>query len=151
MRQHFGETNHTVNLKLRAVLAAGLKVILCVGETKEERESGLTIHRVGEQLREGLAAVDAGPDQLVIAYEPVWAIGTGLTATPAQAQEVHAFIRQELSRLLGTGDPYRIQYGGSVTPDNATTLLAQPDIDGALVGGASLKPELFLPIIHAAG
>jgi triosephosphate isomerase (TIM) len=150
-RQHFGETNHTVNLKLKAVLAAGLKVILCVGETKEERESGLTIHRVGEQLREGLAAVDAGPDQLVIAYEPVWAIGTGLTATPAQAQEVHLFIRQELSRLLGTGDPYRIQYGGSVTPDNAATLLAQPDIDGALVGGASLKPELFLPIIQAAG
>ncbi|MGA9756607.1 MAG: triose-phosphate isomerase [Desulfobaccales bacterium] len=150
-RLHFGETNHTVNLKLKAVLAAGLKVILCVGETKEERESGLTIHRVGEQLREGLAAVDAAPDQLVIAYEPVWAIGTGLTATPAQAQEVHFFIRQELSRLLGAGDPYRIQYGGSVTLDNAATLLAQPDIDGALVGGASLKPELFLPIIHAAG
>ena len=150
-RQHFGETNHTVNLKLKAVLAAGLKVILCVGETKEERESGLTIHRVGEQLREGLAAVDASPDQLVIAYEPVWAIGTGLTASPAQAQEVHFFIRQELSRLLGTGAPCRIQYGGSVTPDNAATLLAQPDIDGALVGGASLKPELFLPIINAAG
>jgi len=150
-RQHFGETNNTVNLKLKAVLAGGLKVILCVGETKEERESGLTIHRVGEQLREGLAAVDASPDQLVIAYEPVWAIGTGLTASPAQAQEVHFFIRQELSRLLGTGAPYRIQYGGSVTPDNAAILLAQPDIDGALVGGASLKPELFLPIIQAAG
>jgi triosephosphate isomerase len=150
-RQHFGETNQTVNLKIKAVLAAGLKVILCVGETKEERQADLTITRVGEQLREGLAEVTAGPEALVIAYEPVWAIGTGLTATPDQAQEVHFFIRQELSRLLGTGDPYRIQYGGSVTPDNAATLLAQPDIDGALVGGASLKPELFLPIIAAAG
>jgi triosephosphate isomerase len=150
-RQHFGETNQTVNLKVKAVLAVGLKVILCVGETKEERQADLTIVRVGEQLREGLAGVSAGPAALVIAYEPVWAIGTGLTATPDQAQEVHFFIRQELSRLLGTGDPYRIQYGGSVTPDNAATLLAQPDIDGALVGGASLKPELFLPIIAAAG
>jgi triosephosphate isomerase (TIM) len=150
-RQHFGETNHTVNLKVKAVLAARLQVILCVGETKEERESGLTIIRVGEQLREGLAGVTAGPETLVIAYEPVWAIGTGLTATPDQAQEVHLFIRQELSRLLGDGAPYRLQYGGSVTPDNAATLLAQPDIDGALVGGASLKPELFLPIIAAAG
>lgn len=150
-RQHFGETNHTVNLKVKAVLAAGLKVILCVGETKEERQADLTIARVGEQLREGLAGVTAAPAALVIAYEPVWAIGTGLTATPDQAQEVHAFIRQELSRLLGDGGPYRIQYGGSVTPDNAATLLAQPDIDGALVGGASLKPELFLPIIAAAG
>jgi len=150
-RQHFGETNHTVNLKVKAVLAAGLKVILCVGETKEERQADLTIARVGEQLREGLAEVTAAPAALVIAYEPVWAIGTGLTATPDQAQEVHAFIRQELSRLLGDGGPYRIQYGGSVTPDNAATLLGQPDIDGALVGGASLKPELFLPIIAAAG
>jgi triosephosphate isomerase len=150
-RQHFGETNHTVNLKVKAVLAAGLKVILCVGETKEERQADLTIARVEEQLREGLVEVSATPAGLVIAYEPVWAIGTGLTATPDQAQEVHFFIRQELSRLLGTGDPYRIQYGGSVTPDNAATLLAQPDIDGALVGGASLKPELFLPIIAAAG
>jgi triosephosphate isomerase len=150
-RQHFGETNHTVNLKVKAVLAAGLKVILCVGETKEERQADLTIARVGEQLREGLAEVSAAPAALVIAYEPVWAIGTGLTATPDQAQAVHAFIRQELSRLLGDGGPYRIQYGGSVTPDNAATLLAQPDIDGALVGGASLKPELFLPIIAAAG
>jgi triosephosphate isomerase len=150
-RQHFGETNHTVNLKTKAVLAAGLQVILCVGETKEERQADLTIARVGEQLREGLAEVTAAPAALVIAYEPVWAIGTGLTATPDQAQEVHAFIRQELSSLLGDGGPYRIQYGGSVTPDNAATLLAQPDIDGALVGGASLKPELFLPIIAAAG
>jgi triosephosphate isomerase len=150
-RQHFGETNQTVNLKIKAVLAAGLQVIFCVGETRQEREAGQTIARVEEQLREGLAGISAGPAALVIAYEPVWAIGTGLTATPDQAQEVHRFIRGELTRLLGDGAPYRIQYGGSVTPDNAATLLAQPDIDGALVGGASLKPELFLPIIAAAG
>jgi triosephosphate isomerase len=151
-RQHFGETNHTVNLKVKAVLAAGLKVILCVGESREEREAELTMARVGEQLREGLAAVGAGPEALVIAYEPVWAIGTGLTATPQQAQEVHAFIRSLLRELQGpAAEEIRIQYGGSVTPDNAATLLAQPDIDGALVGGASLKPELFLPIIAAAG
>jgi triosephosphate isomerase len=151
-RQHFGETNHTVNLKVKAVLAAGLKVILCVGETKEERQADLTIARVGEQLREGLAEVTAAPAALVIAYEPVWAIGTGLTATPDQAQEVHHFIRSLLREFLGpVAEAIRIQYGGSVTPDNAATLLAQPDIDGALVGGASLKPELFLPIIAAAG
>jgi triosephosphate isomerase len=150
-RQFFGETNHTVNLKVKATLAAGLKVILCVGETRGEREAGQTMARVGEQLREGLAEVTASAAELVIAYEPVWAIGTGLTATPDQAQEVHAFIRQELSQLLKDGAPYRIQYGGSVTPGNAASLLAQPDIDGALVGGASLKPELFLPIIEAAG
>ncbi len=150
-RQFFGETNHTVNQKIKASLAAGLSIILCVGETKDEREAGLTIIRVAEQLQEGLAGITAAPEQLVIAYEPVWAIGTGLTATPDQAQEVHAFIREELTRLLGVGAPYRIQYGGSVTPANAATLLGQPDIDGALVGGASLKPDLFLPIIAAAG
>ncbi len=150
-RQHFGETNATVNRRLKAVMENGLAVICCVGETLVEREGGQTIAVVGAQLREGLAGVAAGADRLVIAYEPVWAIGTGKTATPDQAQEVHFFIRQELSRLLGNGAPYRIQYGGSVTPENAATLLGQPDIDGALVGGASLKPELFLPIIAAAG
>jgi triosephosphate isomerase len=149
-RQHFGETNATVNRRVKAVLENGLAVILCVGETLVEREGEQTIAEVGTQLREGLAGVAAGADRLVIAYEPVWAIGTGKTATPDQAQEVHFFIRLELSRLLGDGAPYRIQYGGSVTPDNAATLLGQPDIDGALVGGASLKPELFLPIIAAA-
>jgi triosephosphate isomerase (TIM) len=150
-RQHFGETNATVNRRLKAVLENDLAVILCVGEALVEREEGQTIAVVGTQLREGLAGVAAGADRLVIAYEPVWAIGTGKTATPEQAQEVHSFIRQELSRLLGDGAPYRIQYGGSVTPANAATLMGQPDIDGALVGGASLKPELFLPIIAAAG
>ena len=107
---------------------------------------------VRTQLREGLAGVTVGADRLVIAYEPVWAIGTGKTATPQQAQEVHAFIRSLLREFMGpSAEEIRLQYGGSVTPDNAATLLAQPDIDGALVGGASLKPELFLPIIAAAG
>jgi triosephosphate isomerase len=150
-RQLFGETDHTVNLKLKAALAAKLCPILCVGETRDERQAGQTIHRVGTQLREGLAGLTGMTGaNLVIAYEPVWAIGTGLTATPLQAQEVHAFIRQELPQLIGAGEEIRILYGGSVTPDNAATLLAQPDIDGALVGGASLKAEAFLKIIAAA-
>ena len=149
-RQHFGETNHTVNLKLKAVLAAGLRAILCVGETREERESGQTMTRVAEQLTQGLTGL-AGltGETLVVAYEPVWAIGTGLTATPQQAQEVHHYIRGQLSRLLGTGDDLRILYGGSVTPENAASLLAGPDIDGALVGGASLQAASFLKIIAA--
>ena len=151
-RQHFGETDATVNRRLKAVLEAGLAVILCVGETLEEREAGQTFAVVRTQLDGGLANVTAGPDRLVIAYEPVWAIGTGKTATPDQAQEVHAFIRSLLREFMGpAAEDIRIQYGGSVTPDNAATLLAQPDIDGALVGGSSLKPELFLPIIGAAG
>jgi triosephosphate isomerase len=151
-RQHFGETNATVNRRLQAVLESGLAIILCVGETLNEREGGQTFEVVRTQLREGLAGVAAGPDRLVIAYEPVWAIGTGKTATPQQAQEVHAFIRSLLREFMGPeAEAIRIQYGGSVTPDNAASLLGQPDIDGALVGGASLKPELFLPIINAAG
>jgi triosephosphate isomerase len=151
-RQHFGETNASVNRRLQAVLESGLAIILCVGETLHEREGGQTFEVVRTQLREGLAGVAAGPDRLVIAYEPVWAIGTGKTATPQQAQEVHAFIRSLLREFIGhAAEAIRIQYGGSVTPDNAATLLGQPDIDGALVGGASLKPELFLPIINAAG
>lgn len=151
-RQHFGETNATVNRRVQAVLESGLAVILCVGETLGEREADRTFEVVRAQLREGLADVAAGPDRLVIAYEPVWAIGTGKTATPQQAQEVHAFIRSLLREFMGAkAEAIRIQYGGSVTPDNAVTLLGQPDIDGALVGGASLKPELFLPIINAAG
>jgi triosephosphate isomerase len=151
-RQHFGETDASVNRRLQAVLESGLGVILCVGETLGDREADRTFEVVRTQLREGLAGVAAGPDRLVIAYEPVWAIGTGKTATPQQAQEVHAFIRSLLREFMGPhAEAIRIQYGGSVTPDNAATLLGQPDIDGALVGGASLKPELFLPIINAAG
>ena len=150
-RQHFGDTNRTVNLKLKAALAAGLRLIFCLGETREEREAGQTMARVAEQLQEGLAGVAATGANLVVAYEPVWAIGTGLTATPDQAQEVHAFIRSRLREILGAAaEDVRILYGGSVTPENAASLLAQPDIDGALVGGASLKAASFLAIIAAA-
>jgi triosephosphate isomerase len=152
-RQHFGDTDAIINKKLSAVVAAGLTPILCVGETKAEREADQTLKVVRDQLSQGLGEIKpaTGVD-LVIAYEPVWAIGTGLTATPDQAQAVHHFIRSLLREFLGpVAEAIRIQYGGSVTPDNAATLLAQPDIDGALVGGASLKPELFVPIIAAAG
>jgi triosephosphate isomerase (TIM) len=151
-RQHFHETDATVNRRLNAVLATGLSVILCVGETLEQREAGLTFGVVRTQLQEGLGGLAPAADRLVIAYEPVWAIGTGKTATPDQAQEVHAFIRSLLREFMGHhAEEIRIQYGGSVTPDNAADLLARPDIDGALVGGASLKAETFLPIIAAAG
>jgi triosephosphate isomerase len=152
-RQHFGDTDAMVNKKLIAVAATGLTPILCVGETREEREADQTLKVVRRQLSQGLEGLKpAGGADLVIAYEPVWAIGTGLTATPDQAQTVHHFIRSLLREFLGpVAEAIRLQYGGSVTPDNAATLLAQPDIDGALVGGASLKPELFLPIIAAAG
>ena len=152
-RQYFGETDQTVNHKLKAALEAGLCPICCIGETLQERQAEQTLAQVGKQLEEGLA--DLGPltgEQLVLAYEPVWAIGTGLTATPAQAQEVHAFIRSRLREILGAAaEDVRILYGGSVTPDNAATLLSEVDIDGALVGGASLKASSFLGIITAAG
>ncbi len=152
-RQHFGETDHTVNRKLKAALEAGLCLICCIGETLEERQAEQTLERVARQLRDGLADLGAlTGEQLVLAYEPVWAIGTGLTATPQQAQEVHAFIRSLLRELVGAAaEDVRILYGGSVTPDNAATLLAEADIDGALVGGASLKAASFLGIISAAG
>ena len=152
-RQYFGETDQTVNHKLKAALEAGLCPICCIGETLQERQAEQTLARVGKQLEQGLA--DLSPltgEQLVLAYEPVWAIGTGLTATPAQAQEVHAFIRSRLREILGAAaEDVRILYGGSVTPDNAATLLSEVDIDGALVGGASLKASSFLGIITAAG
>ncbi len=151
-RQHFGETDQTVNLKLKAALAAGLAPIFCVGETFAERQAGQTLKVVSRQLTEGLAGWRADtPEPLVVAYEPVWAIGTGLTATPDQAQEVHAFIRGELAGLLGAADGIRILYGGSVTPENSASLMRGADIDGALVGGASLKSDSFLKIIAAAG
>jgi triosephosphate isomerase (TIM) len=149
-RQHFGDDDEAVNRKVHAVLAAGLKPIMCVGETLAEREAGKTFAVVETQVLNGLAGFPVSErERLVIAYEPVWAIGTGKTATPEQAQEVHHLIRQLLADTLGTGE-VRILYGGSVTPDNAATLLAEPDLDGALVGGASLKAEVFLPIIAAA-
>lgn len=152
-RQHFGDTNRDVNRKLLAVLDAGLAPILCIGETLAERRAEETLHVVAAQLHEGLAglALEAR-ERVVIAYEPVWAIGTGLTATPQQAQEVQAFIRSLLRELLDhAAEATRILYGGSVTPDNAASLLSQPDIDGALVGGASLKSDSFLKIIAAGG
>jgi triosephosphate isomerase len=152
-RHFFGDTDRTVNRKLKATLEVGLCPICCIGETLEERQANQTLARVGKQLEEGLAGLaPLTGAQLALAYEPVWAIGTGLTATPQQAQEVQAFIRSLLRELLGAAaEDVRILYGGSVTPDNTAALLAEPDIDGALVGGASLKAPSFLGIISAAG
>jgi triosephosphate isomerase len=149
-RQLFGDDDEAVNRKVHAVLAAGLKPIMCVGETLGEREDGKTFAVVETQVLNGLAGFPVSEhERLVIAYEPVWAIGTGKTATPDQAQEVHRLIRNLLADTLGTAD-IRILYGGSVTPDNAATLMAEPDLDGALVGGASLKAASFLGIIAAS-
>ena len=149
-RQHFGDTDEAVNRKVKAVLAAGMRPIMCVGETLAEREAGRTFAVVENQVLKGLADFPVSErERLVVAYEPVWAIGTGKTATPQQAQEVHHLIRDQLSEVLGT-TAIRILYGGSVTPDNAATLLAEPDINGALVGGASLKTASFLGIIAGA-
>jgi triosephosphate isomerase len=149
-RQHFGDTDEYVNRKVMAALAAGLKPIMCVGETLDQREAGRTFEVVETQVRQGLAGFPpAERERLVVAYEPVWAIGTGKTATPDQAQEVHRLIRDLLNEILGT-EAIRILYGGSVTPDNAATLMAEPDLDGALVGGASLKAPSFLGIIAAS-
>ena len=153
-RQHFGDTNETVGKKARAVLAAGLGAIVCVGESLAERDGGRTLGVVDAQLAGGLEDIDAAVAQqrLVIAYEPVWAIGTGRTATPAQAQEVHAHLRKRLGERFGaqTAAAIRIQYGGSVKASNAEALMAEPDIDGALVGGASLEAADFVAIVKAA-
>ena len=152
-RQFFGDTSEGVGKKARAVLAAKLGVIVCVGESLAERDAGRTLAVVDEQLAGALAGIDAGEaPRLVIAYEPVWAIGTGRTATPAQAQEVHAHIRARLADRLGVvaADAIRIQYGGSVKPSNADALMAERDIDGALVGGASLEAADFIAIVKAA-
>lgn len=148
-RQIFGEQDALINRKLHAALANGLTPILCVGETKPERDAGKAESVVVGQLRGGLAGVDPAA-AIVVAYEPVWAIGTGDTATPADAQAMHATIRRTLGELLGAGAAAatRIQYGGSVKPDNVDELMAQADIDGALVGGASLKADSFLRIVQ---
>jgi triosephosphate isomerase len=149
-RQHFGDNDLAVNRKVKAVLAAGLIPIMCLGETLTAREDGHTLKVVETQVREGLAGCPPeARKRLVVAYEPVWAIGTGKTATPSQAQEVHAFIRGLLPEVLGTG-AIPILYGGSVTPENAASLMAEPDLDGALVGGASLNAASFLRIVAAA-
>lgn len=148
-RQFFGETDLTVNKKAKAAIAAGLNAIVCVGETLAERESEQTFSVIETQIQGSLAGLTASDfNYVIIAYEPVWAIGTGKTASDAQAQEVHAFIRQLVARLLNqsVADAVRILYGGSVKPDNVKGLMAQPDIDGALVGGASLKAESFAAI-----
>ena len=152
-RHYFGETDETVNKKVRAALEAGLHPIVCVGETLQEREADRTWEVVSRQVRGALAGF--GGEQIgrcTLAYEPVWAIGTGKTATTAQAEEVHAQIRRLLRDLAGPGvaEAVRIQYGGSVKPENAADLLGQPDIDGALVGGASLKADDFARIIAGA-
>lgn len=149
-RQFFGETNETVNRKIKAALATPLHPIVCIGETLEEREAGKTLDLIAAQLEEGLAGLPAAEiEPLVIAYEPVWAIGTGRTATPEQAQEVHAFIRLKCKKRYGQAiaDNLRILYGGSVTPENIAELILEPDIDGALVGGASLQADSFLRIV----
>jgi triosephosphate isomerase len=151
-RQLFGEDDETVRKKAGAVLAAGMRPIVCVGETLAEREAGRTLEVVSRQVRGGLSGIPSSAMAAVtVAYEPVWAIGTGRTATAAQAQEVHAAIRALLRELCGaTADQIRIQYGGSVKPDNAAELMAQPDVDGALVGGASLKAADFSQIVKGA-
>lgn len=152
-RTIFGETDQIINKKIKTAVKHGLKPIFCIGETLEEREKGITFEICERQVRFGLEGLTEGElSNLIIAYEPVWAIGTGKTATNEQAQEVHAFIRGLVAKLLSEtfAQNLVIQYGGSVKPENAKELLSQPDIDGALVGGACLKADSFLKIIEAA-
>ncbi len=151
-RQFFGETDATVDKKVEAVLAHGLTCIACVGETLQEREAGQTFAVLERQVRNGVARHLASP-RLIVAYEPVWAIGTGKTATPAQAQEAHAFIRQVAAQAssAAAAQAVRILYGGSVKPDNVAQLMAQPDVDGGLVGGASLDAASFAKIVRFRG
>ena len=152
-RQYFGETDETVNQRTKAAVAAGLVAVVCVGETLAEREAGVTNGVVGRQVQKGLDGLSAADmEKIVVAYEPVWAIGTGKVATDEQAQEVHAFIRAELAKRFGTetAETVRILYGGSMKPGNAAGLLAQKDIDGGLIGGASLNAADFAGIVKAA-
>jgi triosephosphate isomerase len=153
-RRHvLGESDAFINRKIKAALAGGLAVIFCVGETLQEREAHRTERVLETQLTAGLDGLDAlAMAKVVVAYEPFWAIGTGRNATPEQAQQAHGFIRGQIGRRFGeeTARSLPIQYGGSVKPENAASLLGQPDVDGALVGGASLKAEQFLAIVRAA-
>jgi triosephosphate isomerase (TIM) len=152
-RAIFGETDALINKKVKVALENSLKPILCVGETIEEREAGDTLKVVETQLTEGLRDIDESKaEEVVIAYEPVWAIGTGKTATPEMAQEVHAYIRKLLNALFGEvkGEKIRILYGGSMKPDNADELLAKKDIDGGLIGGASLQANPFMSLVESA-
>ena len=150
-RQFFGETDEMVNRRMKRVIAHGMKPIFCIGETLKEREENRTFSVVERQIEGGLKDIKENEVKtMVIAYEPVWAIGTGKTATPQQAEEVHRFIRQKLEKLTsrGVAEAIRIQYGGSVTPENVKGLMDQEDIDGALVGGASLKSDSFSKIVR---
>lgn len=150
-RQYFGETDELVNKKVKQALKKGLLPIMCCGETLTEREAGKLNEVINRQVTGGLRDVSADDmKKIVIAYEPVWAIGTGKTATPEQANEVHALIRRTVMSLYTAeiSEGLRIQYGGSVTPENVSALMAKPDIDGALVGGASLKPESFAALVN---
>jgi triosephosphate isomerase len=152
-RHYFGETNEFTNKKARKALASGLTPIICVGETLEQREKNITDQIVTAHIKGVLKEISASElENLIIAYEPVWAIGTGKTATPAQAQEVHLLIRKILGQSFtwATAEKVVIQYGGSVKPENSLELLSQPDIDGALVGGACLKAESFIAIVENA-
>ncbi|MBE6575705.1 MAG: triose-phosphate isomerase [Ruminococcaceae bacterium] len=152
-RQYFGETDETVNLRTKAAIAAGMTVILCLGEVKEQRLAGITDEVVAMQTKLDLAGISAEElKQVIIAYEPVWAIGTGLTATPEQAEETCAVIRATLAKLYGeeVAETVTIQYGGSMNDKNAAELLAKPNVDGGLIGGASLKAAAFAAIVDAA-
>jgi len=147
-RELFHETDENIRKKIKTVLAHGFTPLLCIGETLEEREAGNTFSKIQGQLDKDLDGLSAGEVQkVVIAYEPIWAIGTGRTASPEQAQEVHAFIRKILKDKTGTPETVRILYGGSVKPENSTAILSQNDINGVLIGGASLKVESFFDII----
>jgi triosephosphate isomerase len=153
-RHGLGETDELLNKKAKAALAAGLEVVFCIGELLAEREANRTESVLHRQLTTGLAGLDTGKlPKLTVAYEPVWAIGTGKVATDQQAQDAHAFVRKTFAGMFGqpAADALVIQYGGSVKPDNAAGLMSQPDVDGALVGGASLKADSFLAIVKAAG
>lgn len=152
-RHGLGETDELLNKKCKAALATGLQVIFCIGELLAERDGNKTFEVLERQIKKGLANIPTEHvSQIVIAYEPVWAIGTGRNASPEQAQEAHAFIRKEFAKIYGenAAKTLLIQYGGSVKPDNASILMNQPDVDGALVGGASLKLDSFLAIVKAA-
>jgi len=152
-REYFGEDDAIINKKVKKVLASGITPIVCVGEVLDERKQNRHFEVVKTQLTGSLAGLSpADAAKIVIAYEPVWAIGTGETASPQQAQEIHAFIREELANMFdqGTADGIRILYGGSMKPDNADELLKQPDVDGGLIGGASLKPDSFAKLVSIA-
>jgi len=152
-RTIFGETNQMINKKIKTAVKHGIKPIFCIGETLEQRENGTTFKVVEIQIREGLEGLnETDLSNLIIAYEPVWAIGTGKNATPQQAQEVHKYIRELISKLYSPvfANQLIIQYGGSVKADNSKDLMSQPDIDGALVGGACLKADSFIKIIESA-